>query len=189
MAHLYGTWLKENHDYTEVKKKIDNLHGVNYKIFQKRSDAIFYMATLFVAEYEVAFPCLRGKLHVNYSNVLAGIGRYMNDIVHYKLWHRIGTTNRAKIVAHSIKWLWLYPVVSVSISDIEYKKLSPGARKFVLDLNLCFIGLLIGYVLEGFSDRIPTPIGKFRKIFYLLQTGQYDARNATLIFEEILFGG
>lgn len=189
MSDLYGSWLTENYDYSEVQKNLAELHSKHYDLYTRRVHSINGLAEMFVETVKATFPSLDGKIHVNYANVLASIGRYVNDIVHYKLWHKVPVTNRAKMIAHTVKWIIQYPPVVMSLSQDDYKSLPDNAKSFSLDVSGLFAALVIRYFLDFFHREDGTSVpceSRYRKIFYLISTGQYDAKNATLIFEGLL---
>lgn len=189
MSDLYGSWLTENYDYSEVQKNLAELHTKHYDLYIRRVHSINGLAEMFVENSITIFPSLAGKIHVNYAHILAGIGRYVNDIVHYKLWHKVPVTNRAKMIAHTVKWIIQYPPVVATVSENDYKNLPDEAKSFTLGVSALFSALVIRYFLNFFHQEDGTEVPcetRYRKIFYLIETGQYDAKNATLIFEGLL---
>jgi hypothetical protein len=187
MSDLYGSWLQAGFDYTDVKARLDGFHTEHYQRFKERTTSIHGLAELFLEHVEAKFPELAGKLVVSYPAVLGSVGRYINDVVHYKVWHQIKVTNRSKMISHMVKWLSFYPVISINVSKDEYKKLSFESKKMALDVNIIFISTVIKWVIHYFApDSTTETEKKYRKIFYLLETGQYDAKNAAMVFDAIL---
>lgn len=186
MSELYGAWVNKNNDFKITHKKIDDIHNEYYPFYLRRLESVKLLAEIFVEDCCESYPSIAGKININYANIIGSMGRYINDIMHYKLWHDVGIANRAKMVAHTIKWLSIYPVISVSIDKDAYASLSTDTRYFLLEINSQFIACIIGYFLEYFNNGEAPPFEKYKKAFYLIDTGQFDAKTAALMFEAIL---
>lgn len=59
-------------------------------------------------------------------------------------------------------------------------------RQFVLEINTFFIGAVIRYFLSFFCDGDIPSAKSYEKIFYLIDTGQYDAKTAAVAFEGLI---
>ena len=187
MSQLYGCWLRPGVKFDALRVKVENSHSEYFPFFQRRVDAVSAIAELFVEEIVSKFPNLDGKVHVSYTGIISSIGRYINDIMHYKIWHDVKIANKAKMISHTIKWLALHPGVVTTANADDYASVSPDERKVLLELNVLFINSVIRYFLEFFCDaNEPPPSKTYEKIFYLLETGQYDAKAAAVAFDGIL---
>ena len=187
MSEIYGSWLNESFDYKKTKERLDSLHTEFFPKYEMRVEAIYALAQLYKGQMCVLYPHLASNFDVAYHNVLSLCGRYFNDIVHYKVWHDVSDSEKAKMVAHMVKWAFEYPPVVVSLSEDEYKSLDQNSRTVCFEHRQGFIDLMVEYILLGFrtgSENI-SQVGRLNKIFYLLETGQYDVKNATLIFREM----
>lgn len=186
MGQLYGCWLEPNFQFDPLREKIERSHFEYFPFFTRRIDAITAVAEIFVGELVSIYPNLDGKLHVSYTGIVSAVGRYINDIMHYKIWHDVQIANKAKMISHTIKWLSFHPGVVSTASADEYANLSPEERRVLLELNFLFIGAVIRYFLTFFCDG-ETPSSKsYDKIFYLLETGQYDAKTAAVAFDGVI---
>lgn len=187
MPDLYGSWLQKDFDYSCVSNRISGLHDEYYEKFKRRVDSIYNLAIIYSEYVGEKHPDLKSHVFVSYPAVLGSTGRYINDIVHYKIWHQISVANRAKMIAHMIKWLSFYPVVTVNLSKEDYKNLNEDSRKMALDINLGFIALIIKWVVDYFSPgSVADAEKKYKKVYYLLETGQFEAKNASMVFDGVL---
>ncbi|QUI62488.1 hypothetical protein GSF04_08155 [Pseudoalteromonas sp. A22] len=185
MSGLYGSWLSANFDYSAVKGRIDSLHTEFYPKYERRVAAIEKLATMFVEEMEATGLGIKGYLRVSYTNILAMVGRYLNDIVHYKVWHEITDSKPSKMLAHVAKWAYHYPPVVTAVNKEQYEAMNKSERELLLSINFIFIKYIFEYILQGFNKSMRRS-NAYERIFYLLETNQYDARNATLVFEELM---
>lgn len=183
---LYGSWLCDCYDFDEFCKKATGVQETLYPVFLRRVEAVGAIGDVFVQEAIAEMPALQGKIFCSYPSLIAAIGRYINDIMHYKLWHDVKVANKAKMISHTIKWLSHYPVIVTNISADEFKALSTAEQKFVLDANTYFIGTVVRYFLSHFCGGLPPSASTYEKIFYLLDTAQYDAKTAAVAFEAII---
>jgi len=186
MGQLYGCWLTEDFDYASIAGGLKDPHKEYFPFFERRVDAIFYMAGLFVQEIYDIYPALAGKVNVSYVSTVSAVGRYVNDIMHYKIWHNVKITNKSKMIAHTVKWLSHYQIISTSVTPEEYSRLPPRERELLLELNTIFIGTVIRYFLAFFCDGEIPPSKTYEKIFYLVDTGQYDAKTAAIAFDGLI---
>jgi len=187
-AKIYGTWLKPNFDYTDVKAKLDALHGENYERYKSRRRHFEAIAELFVADAEESYPSLKGKLFVNFAAISMGLAKYFNDVVHYKLWHPITYINKARVISYSAHWMLLHAPVSLALSRAEYSVLDKRTRKFVLELNTHFILMMIKWYMRGFGvSHSPVVLNTiYKRVAYLIKTGQFEAKNIAVAFEVAL---
>lgn len=185
MSGLYGSWLDESHDYEIPKSRIDSLHQEYFPKYQRRIAAVEAIAVFFVDELEDTFDNLKGVFQVSYPNILGCVGRYLNDIVHYKVWHEISDSKPSKMLSHMAKWAFHYPPVVTALSKAQYEQLTENEREVVLNINTIFIDQLFQYIIDGFEIQ-GVELSDYKKIFYLLETNQFDAKNATMLFESIL---
>ena len=186
MGKLYGCWLDKNFSLREAFSKESSPYDEYYSFYERRVVAISEMAQVFVGVVEVKFPRLQGRIFISYPAIISAVGRYVNDIMHYKMWHNVKIANKAKMVAHTIKWLTNYQVVSVALDKKEYMSLPDADRQFVLEINTFFIGAVIRYFLSFFCDGDIPSAKSYEKIFYLIDTGQYDAKTAAVAFEGLI---
>lgn len=186
MSQLYGCWLKKDFVFESIRENKGSLHEEYYPFFLRRLDSVCAIAEIFKSEIESIFPKLNGKLIISYPAAISAIGRYINDIMHYKLWHDVKIANKAKMIAHTIKWLSHYPLISVNVNADEYFLLSDVEKSAVLEMNSLFIGAVIRYYLAYFCNGDIPSSKRYDKVFYLLETGQYDAKNASVAFDGII---
>lgn len=186
MGQLYGCWLNKNFDFSHLKEKSEAAHIEYYPFFIRRLDAICVIAELFVNDLCRDFPIFKGKISISYTAAISAIGRYINDIMHYKLWHDVKIANKAKMIAHTVKWLSQYNVVCSAVSAEDYKSLSEEERTILLEINSMFINAVIRYFLSYFCDGEIPSAKSYSKIFYLIETGQYDAKTAAVAFEGLI---
>ena len=182
MSGLYGAWLDEGHDYTDVKDRVDTLHSEFYEKYENRVDAINACADIFIETYEILYPKL--KLKISYPNLLLLVGRYFNDIVHYKVWHEITDTELAKMCSHMAKWAQINQPVFTDVDREAYDLLNQEEKSIALNINLYFIDQVIKYLLLKYAPNSVDSVN-YKKIFYFLKTGQYDAKSMTLYFEDL----
>jgi hypothetical protein len=186
MGQLYGCWLNSNFDFSHLKEKSEVAHKEYYPFYIRRMDAICSIAEIFVDRLYIKYPSFKGKLAISYTSAMAAIGRYINDIMHYKLWHDVKIANKAKMIAHTIKWLSHYNVVCATATAEDYASFSEAERRVLLEINSAFIGVVIRYFLSYFCDGDIPSAKSYEKIFYLIETGQYDAKTAAVAFEGII---
>jgi hypothetical protein len=136
------------------------------------------------------YPELNGRLFISYQNINIALGRYFNDIHRYKELHNIKTVHPSKMIAHTIKWIHLNPVLFSSINENDFNCLSETEQAISININYSFIMQCVEYILSKFNQNISE--AKYDRIFntlqYFLKTGLYQERMASLWFEEILKG-
>ena len=186
MGQLYGCWLDEKFTFLHLATKVEALHKEYYPFYIRRLDAICMIAELFVEQYTIAYPNLKGKLFVSYASAISAIGRYVNDIMHYKLWHDVKIANKAKMIAHTIKWLSHYNVIVSNVSADDYRSFTQDERKALLEINAFFINSVVRYFLSFFCNGNIPSSKSYDKIFYLIETGQYDPKTAAVAFDGII---
>lgn len=186
MGKLYGCWLDKNFSLSSALNTEKTPHEEYYPFFERRVSAISSIAEIFVLQIEGKYSGLKGRLHISYPSIISAIGRYVNDIMHYKLWHNVRVANKAKMIAHTIKWLTHYQVVFVSLNKDEYLRLNETERKIALEINTFFIAAVIRYFLSYFCDGSVPPAKSYEKMFYLIDTGQYDEKTAAIAFEGLI---
>lgn len=184
---LYGLWLDKDINFELIDKQIKEVLNKYYSRYDDRVKALSKVSLIFIDDTISIFPELKDKISFNHANMIAMIGRYINDIVHFKIWHEIHLANQSKVLAHTIKWALAYPPISLNLSKDDYKNLSIPARKYVLDINIIYINSLMGYFFEKFKkDHLIDDTKEYDKVFYLMRTGQYDARMAAVFFDGLL---
>lgn len=183
---LYGCWLDQDFDCEAVASRLKEVKSQCYSSYPTRVNSICALAELFIARSCARYPSLQGKISLSYPAIISAIGRYINDVMHYKLWHDVKLTNQAKMIAHTIKWLSHYPVISINLNADDYAGLSEEERWYVLELNTLFIGTVVRYFLSFFSNGDVPSANTYGKIFYLLDTGQYDVKTAAVAFDGLL---
>lgn len=186
MGRLYGCWLESDFDSGHLAEKIKNAHNEYFPAYVRRVDAIYSLAELFIANSNTLYPSLSGKLSAAYPSVISAIGRYINDIMHYKMWHDVKIANKAKMIAHTIKWLSHYNIINVNINIDEYKLLNKKERFFLLEINTLFIAAVIRYFLSFFCNGEIPSSKTYGKMFYLIDTGQYDVKTAAVAFDGMI---
>lgn len=186
MGQLYGCWLREDFDISAFTKNHKPPYREYFPFFQRRVDAIYHIANLYLEDMCEQHPLLRGKVYVSYVSVVSAIGRYVNDIMHYKLWHDVKIANKSKMIAHTIKWLTYYQVLCSSVSREDYAKLPTNDRSVLLEINTMFIATVIRYFLSFFCDGEIPSAKLYSSIFYLIDTGQYDAKTAAVAFDGLI---
>jgi len=186
MGQLYGSWLNNEFDLDSFCTKLRESQSKYFLLYERRVNAIAAVAEYVVVNITKQFPNLNGKIHISYGSIISAIGRYVNDIMHYKVWHDVKLANKAKMIAHTIKWLAQYNVIVSSVSGKDYFQLSKKEKRTVLQLNTIFIGAVIRYFLSHFCDGHIPSAKNYSKIFYLIDTGQFDAKNAAVAFEGLI---
>lgn len=187
MSGLYGSWLAPTEfDFNPIKQHIENAHAEDFPKFLGRVDAILGIAELVKGELVAQYPVLTDVIHVSYTAIVSAVGRYVNDISHYKIWHGVKKANVAKMISHTIKWLSLHHGLVCNITADQYGKLGKTEKLIVLELNSIFINTVIRYFLSYFSQGETPSSKEYQGVFYLLDTGQFDAKTAAMTFEGIL---
>lgn len=186
MSMLYGCWLDDDFDCGHVTSRLEEVRAECSSSYPNRINSICALAEIFIKNSCRRFPNLEGKIFLSYPAVISAVGRYINDVMHYKLWHDVKLTNRAKMIAHTIKWLSHYHVIAVNVDADDYMTLSEEERLYILEINTFFIGTAIRYFLSYFCNGSIPSANKYSKIFYLLDTGQYDVKTAAVAFDGLL---
>jgi hypothetical protein len=186
MSKLYGCWLISDFSAEALCQEAEFAKKKYYPLFLKRAEAINGIAEKFIEDTIERIPALEGKLFISHPALISAVGRYVNDIMHYKMWHNVRFANKAKMIAHTIKWLSQYHVVTTSITSGDYQKLSPGEKSYVLEMNTIFINTVIRYFLAHFCHGEVPSSTAYAKFFYLLDTAQYDEKTASVAFEGII---
>jgi hypothetical protein len=179
MSEIYGQWLGEI-DSASLKEKY--LHRI----------AIFDdLAEKCLRDIELIFPELKGKVYICRQNIDIALGRYFNDIHRFKVLHNIKTVNPSKMIAHSVKWLHLNPVLFGSIERDSFAKISKKSQVALLNVNFAFIAQALNYMFSEFNSSISDARmdNVLYNIQYYLKTGLYQERMASLWFEELLARG
>lgn len=185
---LYGLWMDEDVPYDAINEKLRDVLGSHYAKYQGRVFAIYEITQDFISEICETFPKMEGHIFINHANLLNMVGKYINDIVHYKIWHEIEVANQSKVISHTIKWIIFYPPLTVTLKKEDYfGKFNDEERDVLQNINIIYINAVMSYFFEKFGkEYLVKEPQRYRKIFYLLQTAQYDARNATLFFDSLL---
>jgi hypothetical protein len=182
---LYGAWLGD-YNFKGISKKLRDLTPKKIQLFDKRCNDINALADAHVADVKEAYENL--KVGVNYANILTAVGKYVNDVYHYKIWDEIDSAiNCSKMLAHMLKWLSIYPAVSVIIDYDELKSLNEETQAYVLNLNSIFLMDVLRYIIENFtgvSDTINL-VTKYISVIDLIESGDYEVKTAVKIFREL----
>jgi hypothetical protein len=173
MSKFYGKFLYDSKD----KSKFDS-----------RFDSLKYLAEVVAERLVVTSPNLSGKILISYQNLEIAIGRYFNDIDHFRERHQIDLSHTSKVVAHTIKWLSLFPVLFSSAKPAEFDLLSEKEQSVLYNVNYTYICEVIEYFIDPINPNISEQ--KYDRIYsdvkYYLKTGSYNERMASLWFEEII---
>lgn len=182
MSDFYGQWL--NKDESDI-----NI-GASKEKYLARIAVFDSLAKKTVDDLVSSYPDLNGKIFICHQNIDIALGRYFNDIQRYKFLHKITTVHPAKMIAHTIKWLHLNPVLFGSIERIDFSKLSKKSKIAILNINFAFISQCVEYMFSEFNQNVSD--SRFDNILYNLQyhlkTGLYQERMASLWFEELIKG-
>ncbi len=159
---------------------------------QQRLKSLEYMCDDYLITACSAYPKIKNYVSVCYPNILLCVGRYGNDLVHYKSMHNIDTfLHRSKIISHTIKWVSLFPPFSVSINKKEFRALDDETQDILLNINYLFIRLIIIY----FFEELPVISAPEKQkeidvivhdLTYILKTGQYETHSANLLFNNMM---
>jgi hypothetical protein len=181
MSDFYGRWLTEDHQ-NEV------LHS--HEKYHSRVTYFTSLAEKTIDDICKKYPELNGKIFVCYQNIEIALGRYFNDIYRYKVLHKIQKVHPSKMVAHTIKWIHLNPILFSSIQKKDFKSLPEIEKGIATNINYSFIIQSVEYMLRAFNPSISE--AKYDHVFYNLQyflkTGSYQERMASLWFEELIKG-
>jgi hypothetical protein len=174
----YGCFLIEGNQY----------HDEHYDKYEKRAQSLIVLMESLKASLEDSLN-IKNILMINYQNIYVAMGRYFNDVIHYKCWHRTPLTHRSKVAAHMIKWIRLNPFFSYSIPmGLEWMKFSEEIRVALLNINAFAMTTIIEYIANAFGVFFDEE--KFRDIQetidYYTSTDTYNERMALLWFKEIL---
>lgn len=184
---LYGLWMDEDIPYDGILAKLHDVLDSHYQKYEGRVFAIYEITKDFIEEICAQYPVMENHIFINHANLTNMVGKYINDIVHYKIWHEIETANQSKVISHTIKWIIFYPPLTVKVDKEEYFSLNDEERDLLQNINTVYINAVMSYFFDKFDKaHLVKEPQKYRKIFYLLQTAQYDARNATLFFDSLL---
>ena len=82
----------------------------------------------------------------------------------------------------------LHPPVALALSRSDYSALDKRTRKFALELNTHYILMMIKWYMRGFGVSHPPSVLStiYKRVSYLIKTGQLDAKNIAVAFEVAL---
>jgi hypothetical protein len=164
------------------------LDGLHDGKFLSRVNSLTSLAEILVEEIIVECPNLSGKIFISYQNLSIALGRYFNDVDHYKARHNIDLIRTSKIIAHTIKWVSLYPVLFSSVRLEQAGSLSDKERGVLYNVNYYYIYAIIDYFINttGVDISEQTYNRIYNDLTYYLKTGNYNERMASLWFEQII---
>ena len=175
MPDVYGSWLFD--DDPNLKKK-----------FEERLSSFTILAEKAVKDVTTKYPNLSGCTFISYQNLRLALARYFNDVVHFKMFHNIELIHPSKMVAHTIKWIAIYPVLFTNITTENLRELSEDEQFAIININMIFIDETVKYYVSlanpYLSNKLYDAIGS--KLSYYLKTGNYDERMASLWFEQLM---
>ena len=150
-------------------------------------------------------PPLEGRVTVSYPMVVKGIGEYINDVVHYKIWDGIEERiNKAKIIAHTAKWLCVYPPVALRVPSDEWSQMGKKTRKFSVRVPIRFAMYAVNYLLceplsrQQVSNPLEHDIGDsniilhptaIKPMLHQMEKGNYDPEIFSFYLERIIGNG
>jgi acyl carrier protein len=177
---FYGCYFHEDNSF----------HEHYYGKYESRSKSLIILMEDLKDAIEDGYPEIKDKniLKLNYQNIFVSVGRYFNDVVKYKCWHKIPLTHKSKVAAHMIKWIRLSPFFSFSVSEADWMQFDEDTRTFLLGINSFVLVTILGYIAEAFNVVISND--KFNQIHvdldYYVTTDSYNERMAILWFQEVL---
>lgn len=181
MSGVYGSWLKGEED-VDLQKK-----------FQSRLTAFTKIAQLTVSELQRDHKNLDGCIHISHQNLRIAIGRYYNDVFSFEANHKIKLIHPSKIIAHTIKWLAVNPVLFTSATPEKFKSLGDSKKgliekAIILNINFVFIFEIVEYFMAKVNPYITekTYDNIYKNLVYYLKTANYNERMASLWFEQLL---
>lgn len=175
MSIFYGSFISDDEQYENYKKRIVS---------------IIYLAEQSRKKIISKNPNLDEFIFISYQNIHVAIGRYFNDVDHYKKRHKIVLTHTSKIIAHTIKWISIYPSIFCSVPYHKWELLNNDERTILLNVNYYFIEQVVQYFMDKVNPNISesTYVKIYADLFYYLKTGNYNERMASLWFERIILG-